>query len=79
MKAKVISVIARVMDVPPGTLDETSSPDSVESWDSVKHMALIMALEEEFGIQMTESQIIKLWNIASICDAVSQSLPQTAG
>ncbi|MBP2316255.1 acyl carrier protein [Azospirillum soli] len=76
MKTRVIAVVAKVMDVPLDQLDETSSPDSVENWDSVKHMALIMAMEEEFGIQMTDSQIIKLWNVASICEAVGQSLPQ---
>ncbi len=33
-------------------IDENSSLETVENWDSLQHVNLIMALEEEFGVQV---------------------------
>ena len=32
-------------------INEESSPDTIESWDSLRHMNIVIALEEEFNVQ----------------------------
>ena len=66
MKERVLNVMAAVLDVPVGTLNEDSSPDNVEQWDSLHHMNLVLGLEQEFGIQFTEDEIIEMLNAALI-------------
>jgi acyl carrier protein len=61
-------VMATVLGVPVAAISESTSMDTVESWDSIKHMNLVLALEEEFGVSIpdedaaniTSYQLIKL-------------------
>jgi acyl carrier protein len=41
-------------------VNEKSSPDSIESWDSLNHMKLVLALEEEFNVTFTDDQIVDM-------------------
>ena len=35
-------------------IKDDASPDNIESWDSLKHMNLIVALEEEFDLEIPD-------------------------
>jgi acyl carrier protein len=37
-------------------------PDTVEAWDSLKHLNLVLALEEQFGVSLTEEQSFEILN-----------------
>ena len=43
-------VIATILKVDPAILDEKSSMDNISNWDSLRHMNLILSLEEEFKV-----------------------------
>ena len=47
---KLRAVIAAVLNVDLSRIGPNSSSDTIESWDSLRHMNLILALEEEFGV-----------------------------
>lgn len=47
-------VMAAVLGVPSGSISEATSMDTVKAWDSIKHMNLVLALEEEFGISIPD-------------------------
>ena len=51
-----------------------SSPDTVDGWDSLQHLNLILALEEEFGISFSESQMIEMLSVGLIVEIVAESL-----
>jgi acyl carrier protein len=38
-------------------LNENSSVDNIENWDSLKHMNLVIALEEEFEISIPDDEV----------------------
>ena len=44
----------------------------MESWDSVGHLNLILALEQQFGVTFDEEQIADLVTVDAIVAAVSQ-------
>ncbi len=54
--------MSAVFEVPIESITETSSVDSIESWDSVKHLNLILALEEEFNISIPDEEVGNLMN-----------------
>ena len=47
---KLRYVIAIVLNVDPCLIGPDASSDTIESWDSLRHMNLVLALEEEFGV-----------------------------
>ena len=63
---RVKSVISAVFEIPVEHITEDSSPDTIESWDSLKHMNMVVALEEEFNIQFTDDELIELINMKLI-------------
>lgn len=72
MKEKVIQVISRVMDMPANEINEDSSPDTVAGWDSLKHMNLVLALEEELGLQFSDAQIVEMNSVGLILEILNE-------
>lgn len=59
-------VMSQVLQVEPEEISAESSPESIERWDSLKHMQLIMALEDELGIQFPDDAIPELLTFGAI-------------
>jgi acyl carrier protein len=72
MKEKVFNVVSCVLKVPVEQINEESSPDTIEEWDSLSHLNLIMALEQEFGISFSEEQIMNLLNVKLILQTLEE-------
>ena len=66
IEERIINVMSAVFEIPANKIDKESSPDNIESWDSLKHMNIVVALEEEFNIQFTDDEIIELINMKLI-------------
>ena len=63
---RIKNVLSSVFGIPTKEIDNKSSPDSIESWDSLKHMNMVVALEDEFNVQFTDDNIIELINMKLI-------------
>lgn len=59
-EAKLRRVLSAVLEVPEEAIDEDASPDSIESWDSLAHLNLILAVEEEFGVVVPDEEAADL-------------------
>lgn len=57
---KLKEVLARIFNVSVSAIGEDASPDTIESWDSLRHMNLVLALEEEFGVELTDDQVVEI-------------------
>lgn len=66
MREKVFEIVASVMGVPVETISLESSPDTIEAWDSLNHMNLLLALEQEFGVQFSDEQMVELLSVEII-------------
>ena len=53
-QGKLRAVISVVLNVDIGSIGPDSSRDTIESWDSLRHLNLILALEEEFGVTLPD-------------------------
>ncbi len=58
--------MSNVFGISEGAIDDTSSMDSIENWDSLRHMNLVLALEERFQITFTPEQTVEILNYALI-------------
>jgi acyl carrier protein len=68
---RVCQIVSDVMRVPVGQVAPETSPQEVESWDSLQHLNLVLALEQEFKISFTPkemSQLVSPKTIISLLD-----------
>jgi acyl carrier protein len=70
MNNKIFSIVARILGVPIGAINELSSPETLANWDSLRHMKLILALEESLNMQLTEAQIVSVRSVKDILELV---------
>jgi len=68
---KVRTIAADVLQVDPGSLTAASSPETVESWDSVQHLNLVLALEEQFGMQFEPEEMDSMKSVGAIAALVA--------
>jgi acyl carrier protein len=47
-------LMATVLQVDVESIGPDTDMDTVESWDSLKHLTLVLALESEFGVQIPD-------------------------
>lgn len=64
------TIMAQVFQIEAASIVADTSPESVERWDSLKHMQLVMALEDEFGIEFPDEVIPELLSYVKIVDQV---------
>lgn len=62
IKQKIFQIMSNVFEIPMDDISEDSSLDSIEAWDSIRHLNLILALEEEFEITIPDEEVGNLVN-----------------
>ena len=66
LEARVARVVADVFGVSPGEIADDSSPETIEAWDSLKHVALIVALEAEFRIVIRPEEAVDMLSVGQV-------------
>lgn len=67
---RIRNVMAAVFDVPAKEISDDASPHDIKGWDSLKHMSLVLALEEEFDIRFDQAEIPSLVSFRIIAATV---------
>ena len=49
--------------------DETTAKD-VDGWDSLRHITLLAAIEDEFDIEFSMGQTVKMKNVGEMVDYI---------
>jgi acyl carrier protein len=68
LKDKIISILQKVFELE--QVDENASQQSIEKWDSLGHLNLIVALEEEFDVSFEPEDIAKMTSVQIIINKV---------
>ena len=53
--------------------DETTA-DDIEDWDSLEHINLIAAVEQQFGVRFNMGQIVTLKNVGEMVDLIESMM-----
>lgn len=68
--SKIQELLAEIIDNEEIVIDESSSPSTVEDWDSLTHFNLIMELQKEFGIKFGAAEIQCWQNVGDIISSI---------
>ena len=69
--SRICKIVAAVFGVPLSAVTEASGATTIESWDSMTQLHLIVALEAELGISFEPEQAVELTTVGAIARAVA--------
>ena len=59
------------------SITASSSPETLENWDSVQHLNLVLALEEKFGLQLSPEEVEQMKSIGDTAKLIENKLQAT--
>jgi acyl carrier protein len=74
MKERVLNIISDIMKWPLKKIHEDSSPEDIDTWDSLNQINLVLALEEEFDVRFTDDQIVQMLSVRSIIETLESTI-----
>jgi acyl carrier protein len=63
LRPRIIAVVSDVFGLPPAEVAGGISPEQVAGWDSEKHVRLVVALEEQFGVMFEAEEVPELTSL----------------
>jgi acyl carrier protein len=69
---RVCEMAAAVFDVPPEQVTPDSSTDTIEQWDSLGRLTLVLELEQGFGVQLPPEVTEELTSVRSIVAVLTE-------
>jgi len=63
---RVEAVVARVFNLDPAQVTDESSRDTIEEWDSMGNMSLVLGLEEEFKVSLSIADAMDMTSVQQI-------------
>jgi acyl carrier protein len=66
MEDRIFRVVSDVLGVPIEKVNDDSSPDTIQAWDSLSHINLILALEAEFAISLSPDDVLEMLSVGLI-------------
>ena len=67
-------IIAGILKVDASEINDNSSPDNLESWDSFNGLMMISEIEREFNITFTTKEVMSIKNFGDIEKLVNQKI-----
>jgi acyl carrier protein len=74
---QIKEVFHEVFDVAMDMVTLSTTKENLSEWDSMKHMELIMFLENKFGIMLEVGDIVELVSVEKIIETISSKLKST--
>jgi len=72
MEERIKKIMSDVFLIDLNEVNETSSPDTIPQWDSIGHLNLVTAVEEEFGIKIEDDQITQMLNFKLVVEIIKE-------
>jgi acyl carrier protein len=69
---RVRNVASDIFGIPVDKIAAESSPETIENWDSMQHLNLVLAVEEKFGVQLEPEDIEQMKNIGAVAAVVEK-------
>jgi acyl carrier protein len=71
---RIKQVMAEVLEIDPAAIGEGFRREAVPAWDSLSHLRLVTALEEELGVRFTMKEVGEMERFEVIRRLVAERL-----
>lgn len=55
---------------------ETTTSADIDDWDSLEHINLVAAIEQEFGMKFTMGQVVSMKDVGEMVDIILESIDE---
>jgi acyl carrier protein len=69
---QVRGIASDIFGIPAAKITAESSPETIENWDSMQHLNLVLAVEEKFGVQLAPEDIEQMKTIGAVAALVEK-------
>ena len=69
---QVQNIASDIFGIPADKITAQSSPETIENWDSMQHLNLVLAIEEKFGVRLEPEDIEQMKNIGAVAALVEK-------
>jgi len=70
---KLTELVSELFDLDPSLVNDELTPEDVDQWDSMNHLRLVTAVEQEFGIKLSTSDIESITSVGVLRALIEQS------
>ena len=74
IKTRVRKVLARALKTDPATISDNATQMDLSEWDSVRHMNVILALENDFGVEFEDAELPTLTSVPLMVAAIEKHI-----
>jgi len=74
MEEQIKQIMADVLDLEAESIDEATSQDNTPNWDSLNHINLIIAVEQEFDLTFTPEEIELMTSFGVVVETLENKL-----
>jgi acyl carrier protein len=74
MEKKIKKLMANIFEINAQDISNNMSPTDIDNWDSLRHLMLIVDLENEFQIKFNDDELVSLIDFATICQIISKKI-----
>ncbi|MBQ7615497.1 MAG: acyl carrier protein [Butyrivibrio sp.] len=71
---KINEVFRDVFEDDDITVTDSTTAADIEDWDSLEHINLVNAIEQEFGIKFNMGQIVSMKNVGEMADIIMSKI-----
>ena len=68
------AVFRDVFDDEDITVNDQTTANDIEDWDSLEHINLMAAVESEFGIKFSMGKVVTMKNVGEMADIILQKV-----
>jgi acyl carrier protein len=72
MADRLTKLIAGCLDMDPVEISNETGTQNLAKWDSLRHMRIVFALEEDFNVRFRDQELMSLTSVAAIRDALRE-------
>jgi acyl carrier protein len=61
VEEKIRELFAGMLQADPAEINDATTPERVERWDSMQHLILVAGFEEEFGVDVDPEEAVDMY------------------
>ncbi|MFE9204245.1 acyl carrier protein [Micromonospora sp. NPDC007230] len=72
MSSRLVRLVADVLELPVDQIDAHTGPATTAAWVSLRHLQIVAAVEDSYGIAITPREIRSVRSVADLRELLAQ-------
>ena len=66
LETRLVKILSNSLGVTDSEINSDTSMESLDAWDSLAHLSVVITIEEEFEISLNEEEILRMTSFSEI-------------